>query len=243
MNFSGEINSFQEFRDVVDGVTPDERYFFRGEQKDYYELIPKVGRLIDSDFPIGYFDEESIFQRFKNQAVARTTHIPRNDWEWLALAQHHGLPTRLLDWSVNPLVALFFAVGEPFSDKDIEKEKIDKPDYNGGAAFYFLTIKSNFVVPAEEGSPFEREKIGLYSPPHVSERITGQSGVFTIQQDPMKPLNESLKKGRVRKYLIPYEAREELRKELRLFGMHHASIFPDLDGLSNYLQILLGERG
>ena len=243
MEFSGKIESFDDFREIVKGIVPDERYFFRGESKDYYSLIPKVGRLINSDFPRKYYDEVSILDRFKNQAIPRVNSIPNNDWEWLALAQHHGLPTRLLDWSANPLIALFFAIGTPFSENDIEKERIDNSNYDGGAAFYFLTIKSDFVNPRDDMNPFARNSVGLFSPAHVSERITAQSGVFTIQPDPVKPLNKVLRSNRVRKYRIPFEAREKLRNELRLFGFHHSAVFPDLDGLSSYLQILLGERG
>jgi len=59
---------------------------------------------------------------------------------------------------------------------------------------------------------------------------------------PKKPLNELLASNRLRKYNIIRESRDSLRKELMLFGIHHASVFPDLDGLSMYLQYRLGEN-
>ena len=242
MNFSDTIESFDKFRQIVHGITPDERYFFRGEPRDYFDLIPKIGRMQKPEFSTGYYDEGSILTRFKNQAVSFLTQPPRSEWEWLALAQHHGLPTRLLDWSTNPLVALFFSVGYPLSENELRKVKIDNENYDGGAAFYFLTIKESFIDPTQVTNPLTHQYVGLYSPTHISPRIRAQGGVFTIQPDPRQPLNERLKKSAIRKYRIPYEARENIRKELRLFGVHHASVFPDLDGLSAYLQQILGEN-
>lgn len=247
MNIFGTISSFADFREIVSGIGSDERYFFRGEARDYFSLVPKVGRLYNVKnhklfLSLNYHDEVSIFERFKNQARSIISDAPSSDWEWLALAQHHGLPTRLLDWSVNPLVALFFAVGSPLSDKDIEKSRIDVPTYRGDAAFYFLTIKSNFVGLDAGISPFSCAEVGLYKPSHVTRRITAQGGVFSIQPDPKKPLNEFLHENRLRKYIITFSAREEIRRELMLYGVHHASIFPDLDGLSAYLQNRLSEN-
>ncbi len=242
MEFSGTINSFDDFREIVKGITPDERYFFRGESRDYYSLIPKIGRMINSGALTGYFNEKTILERFKNQAIGLVDPIPKSEWEWLALAQHHGLPTRLIDWSTNPLVALFFAVGESITELDIEKEKLTTTDYKGDAAFYFLTIKSAFVDTSVVTKPLEHGYVNIYKPPHVSERIRAQSGLFTIQPEPNQPLNERLNSKAVRKYLIPFSAREEIRQELRLFGVHQASIFPDLDGVASYLQTILSER-
>lgn len=242
MTFSGDINSFDEFREIVKGITPDERYFFRGEGRDYYSLIPKIGRIIKSNFSLGYFDEETILERFKNNAIGLVSAIPQNEWEWLALAQHHGLPTRLLDWTTNPLVALYFAVSESMTDADLLREQVDEPTYQGDAAFYFLTIKSAFINTRTVTKPLKHDYVGIYKPPHVSRRIRAQSGVFTIQPDPREPLNQRLKKSAIRKYRIPHAAREEIRRELRLFGIHQAFIFPDLDGLSNYLQSVLLEK-
>ena len=242
MEFSGEINSFDDFRAVVRGVTPDERYFFRGEGRDYYSLIPKVGRVGKSLLPLAYYDEKTIFERFKNQAVGLVGSSPLIEWEWVALAQHHGLPTRLLDWSTNPLVALYFAVAEPMGNVDLKKEQIAVSTYQGDAAFYFLTIKSAFIDTSVVRKPLAHKYVGVFKPPHVTNRIRAQSGVFTIQPDPHEPLNNRLKSRAIRKYRIPCAAREEIRRELRLFGVHQASIYPDLDGLAGYLQSMLVER-
>ncbi|MGO0110657.1 FRG domain-containing protein [Pseudomonas putida] len=242
MEFTDEIKSFDDFRSIVRNITPDERYFFRGEGRDYYSLIPKVGRAKKNLLSLGYYDEHSIFERFKNHATGLVSHPPKNEWEWLALAQHHGLPTRLLDWSTNPLVALYFAVSESMNPIDLKKEQLVNPKYQGDAAFYFLTIKSSFINTDTIRKPFKHEYVGIFKPPHVTNRIKAQSGLFTIQPDPHQPLNERLKKSAIRKYKIPHSARDDIRRELRLFGIHQAFIYPDLDGLASHLQSMLIER-
>jgi hypothetical protein len=238
MDFSGTIENFDQFRSVVSSVSPDERYFFRGESRAYFDLIPQVGRLVRSNVDLGYVHELSIFQRFKNQALNYMTYRPINDWEWLALAQHHGLPTRLLDWTTNPLIALYFAV-QPLQ---LRSAQVDAPEFDGAGAMYYLTYKSGPLDITTAPHPFEYKEVGLFTPPHVSPRIRAQGGLFTIQPEPRKPLNELLSSNRIRKYKIPYTARQNLRRELRLYGVHEASVFPDLDGLAAYLKTLLAER-
>lgn len=238
MEFSGTISNFGDFRQLVGNITPDRRYFYRGENRDYYALIPKIGRLTQKNrLIIDYFDEKSIFLRFRNQAISYVQHMPHDEWEWLALAQHHGLPTRLLDWTINPLIALYFAVGE---DIDLRSAQLSKDDYDGGAAFYTLTFKSGYLdtYKATNG-PFEHAQVSIFSPPAVTQRVLSQGSVLSIQHEWDKPLDSLLARNRIRKYKIPYAARNELQRELNNYGINAASVFPGLDGLASHLQSML----
>jgi hypothetical protein len=222
-----EINSFEEFHKEFSGWPAQTRYYFRGVSKSYHDLTPSFGRSKDVT---GYYTEKRMLEEFKNQALAYINKVPENDWGWLALAQHHGLPTRLLDWSTNPLVALYFAVKD---DIDLAQERVKIKDYDGSSAVYFLTFKSPPLDIKTGGNPLEYKDPAIFWPPHTTSRIKAQSGVFTIQPDP----ETSFKYGSIlRKYLIPFNLRVTFRNILNGYGIHDNSMFPDLDGLASHLK-------
>jgi hypothetical protein len=162
--------------------------------------------------------------RFKAASRPFLSRVPDNDWDWLALAQHHTLPTRLLDWSTNPLVALFFAVCDKPDAVWLKRERLETPGYSGAAAFHIWRVKQG-PIDTRAADPFDSE--GYFYPSHLSPRIAAQGGLFSIQKDPHAP---SLPRGT--RYVIPYEARNALRKELRLFGINEAFIYADLDSVA-----------
>lgn len=250
MELKGIIKNFDDFRTLIATTNPGSWNFFRGEDRDYYSLIPKIGRLtqerlptknkrplkLDLRMPADVYDEYHALQEFKKSARPLVEVQPNSDWEWMTLAQHHGLPTRLLDWSVNPLIALYFAVAKPYSEVDLKRDQLANPDYKGGAAFYVAHTRYGLTEIDDQTKPYDAETC-FFSSPVVTTRIKTQSGIFSIQKKPWMPLEQQLfQKEHIRKFQIPFERRSSLAKEIRLLGINHAFVFADLDGLAKYIQ-------
>lgn len=193
-------------------------FVFRGIKDSSFALSTKLGRApFDNRSPAELvLIERQLFERFKDRALPFLDFLPRDDWEWLATAQHFGLPTRLLDWSSNPLVAAFFAVcDEAKTDSAIYVAQVD-------------VSSERFDFPP----PFEITKPSFYRPTHLNRRIIAQQGLFCILPPPYR-LGESQDPSA--KIVIPNSLRKILKQHLFQYGVHASSLFPDLDGLARQL--------
>lgn len=181
-----------------------------------HELVPSVGRYKKIQMHKRIDFERKLLQDFKIRAISFCESQPRDDWEWIAISQHHGLPTRLLDWTTNPLVATYFAV-ESCSDTD--------------GALHMLEIEQ--AVPAEpKFGPFEIQMIMKLEPSHIDRRFSAQAGIFTIHPDPFQPMPAAMTK----KWIIPANKKKAIMEHLDSYHINQASLFPGLDGIAGLLK-------
>lgn len=213
-----EVYNFSELHQVIDQY--DARtVIYRGVKSVKFSLMPKIGRIVPPDPTISReANEREILRLFKERALRFLDFMPGNDWDWLALGQQYGLPTRLLDWTENPLVACFFAVVEPSQDDSV---------------IYSYQNRS-YIDVEKYPDPFHYHKVGKFIPKHISPRITNQGGLFTIHPHPYVPLETN----EMEKIIIPNRIRLELRETLSKYGVDRFSLFPSLDGLAAHVEWL-----
>ncbi len=222
------MTSIRGFLQVLDDhcKTPD--VLFRGQREDM-PLLPRIAR-VTFDVGANVVDvEKKMFADFRRQAQPHLELRPDNDWDWLALAQHHGMATRLLDWTSNPLAAMWFAV--------------QRPSVSGlPAVIWSLTVNSTDYVESKEGAdPWNVDRTRVFRPTHITRRIIAQNGWFTAHRfrsvGSFLALDKnSMYKRRLRRILVPAAAFSDLRWDLDRFGINAASLFPDLDGVSRYVE-------
>lgn len=206
-------------------ITPENQSIFRGVIDANYSLIPSVGRLPRLADDLEELEREHmLLGQFKQRSSLKLGCEPKNDWEWLSLAQHYGLPTRLLDWSTNPLIALYFATAHT-------PEQLYGDDCLSDCAIYML-ISHVHVHSTYRVHPFRLDETIEFHAPSISERVVNQSGVFTAHHEPRTPFdNEHLYK-----FVIDGTFKADIQKRLSVLGISEATIFPGLDGIAKSLK-------
>ena len=227
------ITSLSDYiKSVSPCLTDPQTILFRGQREDK-PLLPKLARIKLSQSLLEA--EQSMMDAFKRRSVPYLRYRPETEWDWLAVAQHYGMPTRLLDWSANPLTALWFAVQYPAAKSERKENQngvvwVLKPE-----AHYFanttLDINIKKILHTQ-----------IYTPRHIASRIVSQLGWFTLHAssivDPyFLPLEESESyKKSLTKILISGDSFAELRISLNGCGINNSSVYPGLEGLCKYIE-------
>lgn len=226
------VSSFGELHEVVQEYSrpgdAETGWFYRGQADASWPVVPKAGR---PEYILG--NDLHRFKAWKKAAVAYTV-LPDNDWECMAIAQHHGLATRLLDWTRNPLAAAFFA-------------SCESPEVDGALYCYFPGWHLNPDSYLRNKGINDNDMVLAYSPRHLIPRIVNQGGVFTAHPRPSQPLGEAIVEqaenfhadpatvDKLVQVIITAEAKSNLLNDLDRYGVSYVSLFPDLDGLSRHI--------
>lgn len=223
-------------------------FAFRGVSDVAYGLESTLQRLG------GQFDrlEPHIirgFQKYAHLEMREESSI----WNWLSLAQHHGLPTRLLDWTYSPYVALHFVTDHTDKfDRDgaiwcvnfvetnafLSSTLQDRLEATGARVFTTgmlnMDVQSLDQFDAQLNSPF----VLFFEPPSLDSRIVNQYGLFSVMSDPLTTLDDWLPRrvGVFRKVIIPADLKWDIRDKLDQSNINERVLFPGLDGLCLYLK-------
>lgn len=254
-------------------------FIFRGMESDKYKLLPTLFRTcthledlgdeeiqLDNEKYLIYGSEQLILKSFKAEAVAYTSqYSPNNYLEWMVLAQHYGVPTRLLDWSSNPLVALYFACESNSSDDAViwicsarnysyysnqrDRRKLSTTPIEIASKLFDEKTENEDYLPAY---PL------IFTPFYYDSRMSAQSSYFMMWGSNQKSLEEQLdgnaymkrKTNEIEPYDINDVPTEEcvmkvfvhqsekqiLIRKLDQIGINRKTLFPGLDGVGKYIE-------
>jgi hypothetical protein len=223
------VSSFREFQDIILDRPADHFILYRGQTLDK-ALLPKIARY---DLPDVEETEREMLEDFQRRSIHLIDHHPGNSWDWLALAQHHGMATRLLDWTENPLIALWFSMSPKLEDMNV--------DYS--VVWGFNVPKEDIVISTDDKDPFKGRMTKVFKPNHITKRISSQFGWFTIHkgdQDRKFIPFERNEEYSERLFKIKVESKcfKECKSRLHTFGINSASMYPDIDGLAKHVDWL-----
>jgi hypothetical protein len=220
--------------------------FWRGHGNAEWPLRPHVFRR-DPDHPeVPIYDECALIGHFLVGAPTRfhtNTPEPNDYFGWLFLAQHYGLPTRVLDWTLNPLVALYFAVEKEEEEGTdgcvwaLWPDKLNECFGGGGGLAQIRDDKVKELAKSAFFTDSECEPVILaIDGREVDRRMLAQIGRFTLHSchDAIEELSDS--QDWLRRYIVPKEHKQRVRYQLAAVGIRRSNLFPDLTNLATELR-------
>lgn len=241
------IEKFQEARNFS---------WYRGVGRASHDLVPSLFRHpVKKDVESLHRLERDLAATFGQRSPPFVSQVFDDEWERMFFMQHYGIPTRLLDWSESPFVALYFAL--------TGCKRNDEGEVIHPVALWMLD-PSEWNKEALSDISFEgdildskREQVKSYSPKaelderkntavmiygtHNSPRIVAQRGTFALFGKSTNPMNEQFSKGKfkkdvLQKIVIPAQAVDDVARSLFRKGIADTTVFPDLDGLAREMR-------
>jgi hypothetical protein len=226
------IDSLERYLQLLETIEQTEVVLFRG-QREKKDLLPKIARTDPSR------DTTSIEKKMLNEFRRRAPMLLANadqldDWDLLVHAQHFGMSTRLLDWTQNPLVALWFACGgtgdaEPFF------------------VYSFRPPRDSFMDSRRlRLGPFSQDSTRVLKPMLNNARIVAQEGWFTVHRYSAKalryvPLNVNTKlHDHLTCFEFPGSLRKPIMQKLSRLGVNHQTVYADVYGLCRHVSWIYG---
>lgn len=222
------LADYIEWTEIIKKSTRTETLVFRGQQNNW-PLLPSISR---NGLPSEILEnEKKLFSRFKKEGKPCLHISPNNNWDWLVVAQHHGLPTRLLDWSYDPLIALWFAL-----------EKCDAEE-SSPEVWALTPLKEDYINILNKSEPFRGTRTKIFETNFSIPRVRAQKGCFVLFKHSPKfpkgfvPLekNAQLRKriGRVR---IAKYASKAMLKEIQDIGFTQEKLYPNIDRVAEKIK-------
>ena len=220
-------------------------FAFRGVSDVRHDLRTTLARLGADSAEL----ERHILRAFRKYAQ-RDSAPGDSAWNWLAVAQHHGAPTRLLDWTWSPYVAMHFATAQDM-DRDgviwcidfsrtnalLPRALTDVLADEGTPVFTAEMLEQAAATPQDFDALAREEFVVFFEPPSIDDRIVNQSALFALKSNPSTGLDRWLVNHPdvFRRVIIPAALKWEVRDKLDQANVTERVLFPGLDGLSRWL--------
>lgn len=248
-----EIRSWNQLNDILFEESWDEGlkrirspYAFRGLPDENYDLVTSLQRLGGNYYKL----EKNILRNFKKYSYELNVD---SIWELMTIAQHYGLPTRLLDWTYSPYVALHFVTYQlelydrdgvvwciDFKDTSENlpsklKDRLEKEQANA-----FTVGMLNDVYKSLDGLQKSKKQdfVLFFEPPSLDSRIVNQFALFSMMSSPTAKVDDLINESHLngRKIVIPKDLKWEIRDRLDQLNINERTLFPGLNGLCSWLR-------